>query len=43
MVVTFANTLALQQTVLSSLKTCLRLWTAYRDGVARACGLRKTS
>lgn len=43
MVVNYANTRALQQTVLSSLKTCLRLWTAYRDGVARACGLRKTS
>jgi pyrroloquinoline quinone (PQQ) biosynthesis protein C len=41
MVVNYATTRAQQQTILSCLKTCLRLWNAYRDGVARACGLRK--
>jgi hypothetical protein len=41
MVVSYATTRAQQQAVLSCLKTCLRLWSAYRDGVARACRLRK--
>jgi pyrroloquinoline-quinone synthase len=41
MVVSYATTAAQQQAVLRCLKTCLKLWTAYRDGVARACGLRK--
>ena len=41
MVVNYATTAAQQRTILTSLKTSLRLWTAYRDGVARACGLRK--
>ena len=40
MVVSYATTRAQQQAVLSCLKTCLRLWSAYRD-VARACRLRK--
>ena len=42
MVVNHAATRAQQQAILSCLKTCLRLWSAYRDGVARACGLRKS-
>jgi pyrroloquinoline quinone (PQQ) biosynthesis protein C len=42
MVVNYTATRTHQQTILSCLKTCLRLWTAYRDGVARACGLRKS-
>lgn len=41
MIVNHATTPARQQAVLNCLKTCLRLWTAYRDGVARVCGLRK--
>jgi pyrroloquinoline-quinone synthase len=41
MVVSYATTRAQQQAVLSCLKTCLRLWNAYRDGIARACRLRK--
>ena len=41
MVVNYATTRAQQQAILSCLKTCLRLWSAYRDGVARACRLRK--
>jgi pyrroloquinoline-quinone synthase len=41
MVVSYATTRAQQQAVLSCLKTCLRFWSAYRDGVARACRLRK--
>lgn len=41
MVVNYASTHARQQAVLRCLKTSLVLWTAYRDSVARACGLRK--
>jgi pyrroloquinoline quinone (PQQ) biosynthesis protein C len=41
MVVNYSRTRAQQQAVLNCLKTCLRLWTVYRDGVARACGLEK--
>lgn len=41
MVVNFATTGAQQQAVLRSLKKCLTLWTAYRDEVARACGVKK--
>jgi pyrroloquinoline quinone (PQQ) biosynthesis protein C len=41
MVVNHATTRAQQQAVLRHLKTSLTLWTAYRDGVARACGIRK--
>jgi pyrroloquinoline quinone (PQQ) biosynthesis protein C len=41
MVVNYATTRVQQQAILSCLKTSLRLWTAYRDGVARACGIRK--
>jgi len=42
MVVSYATTQALQRAVLNCLKTCLRLWTAYRNEVATACGLKKT-
>ena len=42
MVVNYAVTFAQQEAVLRCLKTCLRLWTAYRDNVAKACGLKKT-
>lgn len=41
MVVTHAKTAAQQQSVLTSLATSLRLWTAYRDAVAKVCGLRR--
>jgi pyrroloquinoline-quinone synthase len=41
MVVNYATTRAQQQAVMSCLKTCLTLWSAYRDAVARACGLQK--
>lgn len=36
-----ATTSALQQAVLSSLKRSMRLWFAYRDGIAKACGIQK--
>ena len=42
MVVNYSTTRAQQQRILNCLRTSLRLWTAYRDGVARACGLRKS-
>ncbi len=42
MVVNYAVTRAQQRAVLSCLRTCLRLWTAYRDGVAKICGLKNT-
>lgn len=42
MVVNYAVTRPQQKAVLTCLKTCLRLWTGYRDGVAKACGLKKT-
>jgi pyrroloquinoline-quinone synthase len=41
MVVNHAKTRAQQDTVLEHLKKALKLWTAYRDAVARACGIRK--
>lgn len=41
MVVNYAVTRSQQKSVLSCLRICLRLWTAYRDGVAKACRLRK--
>lgn len=41
MVVTHATSAAQQRAVLASLTTALRLWTAYRDAVAKACGLRR--
>ena len=41
MVVNYATTHAQQQAVLRCLKKCLRLWQAYRDAVAKACGLKK--
>jgi pyrroloquinoline-quinone synthase len=41
MVVNHARTRRQQEAILRSLNTSLRLWTAYRDGVARACGIPK--
>ena len=41
MVVNHARTRSQQEAILRSLNTSLRLWTAYRDGVARACGIPK--
>jgi pyrroloquinoline-quinone synthase len=41
MVVNHAKTRAQQETVLRYLNRSLRLWTAYRDGVAHACGFKK--
>ncbi|HTL63108.1 MAG TPA: iron-containing redox enzyme family protein [Nitrospira sp.] len=41
MVVNHAKTRAQQDTVLRHLNRSLTLWTAYRDEVARACGIRK--
>jgi pyrroloquinoline-quinone synthase len=41
MVVNYAKTPPQQQAVLRCLNTCLSLWSAYRDAVARACRLRK--
>jgi pyrroloquinoline-quinone synthase len=41
MVVNHAKTRAQQETVLRYLNKSLRLWTAYRDGVAHACGFKK--
>jgi hypothetical protein len=41
MVVNYATTHTQQQAVLRCLKTCLTLWLAYRDAVAKACGLKK--
>jgi pyrroloquinoline-quinone synthase len=41
MVGNYATTETQQQAVLSCLKKCLTLWQAYRDGVAKACGLKK--
>jgi len=42
MVVNYATTRTQQQAVLSCLKKCLTLWQAYRDAVAKVCGLKKT-
>jgi len=41
MVVNYAASRSQQQAVLACLKTSLSLWHAYRDAVARACGLVK--
>lgn len=41
MVTEHAATAALQQTVLASLRKSMRLWLAYRDAVAKACGIQK--
>jgi pyrroloquinoline-quinone synthase len=43
MVVNYATTQTQQQAVLRCLKKCLTLWQAYRDAVAKACGLKKAS
>jgi hypothetical protein len=43
MVVNHATTQAQQQAVLRCLKKCLTLWLAYRDAIAKVCGLQKTS
>lgn len=42
MVVNYATTRTQQQAVLNCLKKSLTLWQAYRDAVAKACGLKKT-
>jgi len=41
MVVNHAKTRTQQQAVLRCMNQCLKLWQAYRDNVARACGLKK--
>lgn len=41
MVVNYATTRAQQQAILSCLKNSLRLWLAYRDAVANACGISR--
>ena len=41
MVVNYATSRAQQQAVLRCLKTCLALWMAYRNEVAKACGVKK--
>jgi pyrroloquinoline quinone (PQQ) biosynthesis protein C len=41
MVVNYATTRAQQEAVLRCLKKCLTLWRAYRDAVAKACGLKE--
>lgn len=41
MVVNHATTRAEQQAVLTCLRKCLSLWLAYRDAVAKACGIPK--
>lgn len=41
MVLNHAKTRSQQETILRYLNRSLRLWTAYRDGVALACGIRK--
>lgn len=41
MVVNYATTGMRQQSVLRCLRRCLRLWTAYRDEVAQACGVKR--
>lgn len=43
MVVNYATTRPQQQAVLGCLKKCLTLWQAYRDAVAKACGVTKTA
>lgn len=40
MVVNYAATRAEQEAVLACLKKCLILWLAYRDAVAKTCGIR---
>lgn len=42
MVLSHAAMPAQQRAVLACLEKTLRLWLRYRDGVARACGIRKT-
>jgi pyrroloquinoline-quinone synthase len=41
MVTEHATALTVQRTVLASLKKSLRLWLAYRDAVATACGIKR--
>jgi pyrroloquinoline quinone (PQQ) biosynthesis protein C len=43
MILTHAGGTTHQQNVLTILKKTLDLWRHYRDGVARACGLRNTA
>jgi pyrroloquinoline-quinone synthase len=42
MVVDYATTYTQQRAVLSCLKKCLTLWQAYRDAVAKVCGIKKS-
>ncbi len=42
MVVNYATTRTQQQAVLTCLKKCLTLWLAYRDAIAKSCGMKKT-
>jgi hypothetical protein len=39
--VNYATTQTQQQAVLRCLQKCLTLWQAYRDAVAKVCGLKK--
>lgn len=41
MVTEYAVNAAMQRSVLAGLKKSMRLWLAYRDGVAKACGIKK--
>ena len=41
MVVNYATTRTQQRAVLACLKKCLSLWLAYRNAVAKACGIKK--
>lgn len=41
MVTEHTTTAALQRSVLSALKTSMRLWLSYRDEIAKACGIKK--
>jgi pyrroloquinoline-quinone synthase len=41
MVVNHAKTCVQQEAIIRCLNRSLTLWTAYRDGVARACGFKK--
>ncbi|MFO0706113.1 MAG: iron-containing redox enzyme family protein [Nitrospira sp.] len=41
MVTEHAVNAAVQRSVLAGLKKSMRLWLAYRDGIAKACGIKK--
>jgi len=42
MALTHATTRKQQEAVLASLRKSLILWLRFRDGIARACGLKKS-